>query len=129
MKGRIADCDAPPPPNSGGGPAPHYREGGRTRAEAWCAGGKVGPRLDRAGRKRGGHIGAAARRALPSSDFALPGKGEGPQGKGSGAYPIDTEGRARSALSRASANASSAEQATIRAKVRAKYPDIKVTRD
>lgn len=70
------------------------------------------------------HITAAGRRALPSSDFALPGKGTGPEGKGSGSYPIDTPGRARSALSRASANASPAEQATIRRKVSAKYPGM-----
>jgi hypothetical protein len=27
---------------------------------------------------------------LPKSDFALPGKGEGPKGAGAGSYPIDT---------------------------------------
>ena len=70
------------------------------------------------------HITAAGRRALPKSDFALPGKGTGPEGKGAGSYPIDTKGRARSALSRASANASPAEQATIRRKVHEKYPSI-----
>ncbi len=74
--------------------------------------------------KRGGHITAAGRRALPSSDFGLPGKGTGPEGKGSGSYPIDTPGRARSALSRASANASPAAEATIRRKVHARYPQI-----
>lgn len=76
------------------------------------------------GMKRGGHITAAQRRELPTSEFGLPGHGTGPEGKGSGSYPIDTPGRARSALSRASANASPAEQATIRRKVHARYPSI-----
>ena len=72
----------------------------------------------------GGHITAAQRHRLPSSEFGLPGKGSGPEGKGSGSYPIDTPGRARSALSRASANASPAEQTAIRRKVHARYPNI-----
>ena len=71
-------------------------------------------------------ISARQRQKLPSSDFALPGRGSGPGGKGPGSYPIDTKGRARSALSRASANASPAEQATIKRKVRKKYPSIAV---
>ena len=69
---------------------------------------------------------AKRRRDLPASEFALPGKGEGLGGKGSGAYPIDTPGRARSALSRGAANASPAEQATIKRKVHAKYHGIKI---
>ena len=69
-------------------------------------------------------ITAAGRRALPSSDFALPGKGSGASGKGPGSYPVDTPGRARAALSRGAANASPAELATIRRKVHAKYPGI-----
>ena len=71
-------------------------------------------------------ITARQRQKLPSADFALPGKGTGKGGKGPGSYPIDTKGRARSALSRASANASPAEQATIKRKVQAKYPGIAV---
>lgn len=71
-------------------------------------------------------ITARQRRALPSRDFALPGKGTGPQGKGPGSYPIDTPGRARNALSRGAQNASPAEDATIKRKVKAKYPSIKV---
>lgn len=63
----------------------------------------------------GHHITAAQRHRLPASEFGLPAK-EG--------YPIDTPGRARSALSRASANASPAEQAEIRRKVHARYPSI-----
>jgi hypothetical protein len=67
-----------------------------------------------AGMAHGGHITAAQRHALPAADFALPGEH----------YPIDTPGRARSALSRGPANASKPEQATIRRKVHAKYPNI-----
>lgn len=72
------------------------------------------------------HLSAKARRAMPSKEFALPGHGEGKGGKGSGAYPIDTPGRARSALSRGAANASPSELATIKRKVKAKYPGIQV---
>lgn len=60
---------------------------------------------------------AAKRKRLAAGSFGLPAKK---------AYPIDTPGRARSALSRAAANASPAEQKTIKAKVRAKYPSIAV---
>lgn len=66
------------------------------------------------------------REKLPSKDFALPGKGSGRGGKGPGSYPIDTAGRARNALSRGAQNASPAEQATIKRKVKAKYPGIAV---
>jgi hypothetical protein len=66
------------------------------------------------------------REKLPKADFALPGKGTGKGGKGPGSYPIDTKARARSALSRGSANASPAEQATIKRKVKAKFPSIAV---
>ena len=72
-------------------------------------------------------ITAAPRRALPDSKFALPGKGEGPQGKGPGSYPIDTPGRARAALSYGSRFASPAQLATIRRKVKARYPSISVS--
>lgn len=72
----------------------------------------------------GGRLTAANRRALPSSEFALPGQGEGPKGKGAGSYPINDLGHARNALARAAQHASPAEQATIRRKVHAKFPDI-----
>ena len=62
----------------------------------------------------GGHITAAERHALPASEFGLPGEH----------YPLDTKARARSALSRASANATPAQQKTIRAKVHREYPSI-----
>jgi hypothetical protein len=75
---------------------------------------------------KSGHLTAAGRRALPSKDFALPGKGEGKDGKGSGSYPIPDRGHAKAALSRAAANASPAEQAKIKAKVHAKFPGMKL---
>jgi hypothetical protein len=56
----------------------------------------------------------------PAGSYALPKGGPG----GADAYPINTPGRARSALSRASANATPAEQAKIRGAVKRKYPDI-----
>lgn len=71
-------------------------------------------------------LSAAKRRSMPASQFALPGKGEGPGGKGAGAYLIDTAARARNALSRGAQHASPSELATIRRKVKAKYPGIKV---
>ena len=68
---------------------------------------------------------AKARNKLPSSSFALPGKGEGKKGKGSGSYPIPDASHARNALARVSQHGSSAEKAAVRSKVRAKYPGIK----
>lgn len=56
----------------------------------------------------------AARKALPSSDFALPGR----------RFPIEDKGHARAALSRASQFASPSEKATIRRKVHARFPGI-----
>lgn len=67
------------------------------------------------------------RQALPSKSFALPGKGEGPKGKGAGSYPIPDESHARNALARVSQHGSSAEKATVRAKVAAKFPGIAVS--
>lgn len=66
--------------------------------------------------KRGGHITAAERHRLPASDFAGSAEKE--------SYPIDTPGRARSALSRVSQFGSESLKAKVRAKVHAKYPDI-----
>jgi hypothetical protein len=63
-------------------------------------------------------ITAARRAALPKSQFALPEKD---------GYPVDTARRARSALSRASANATPAEQSKIRAKVKREYPSMQVS--
>ena len=61
-------------------------------------------------------LNAAARRAIPSSDFALPGRH----------YPIEDSGHAKAALARGEANATPAEEATIRRKVHAKYPGMEL---
>lgn len=87
-------------------------------------GGHVSFRANSAERKDGGRLTAADRRGLPSSDFALPGHGEGPKGKGSGSYPIPDESHARNALARVSQHGSPAEQRTVRAAVHRKFPDI-----
>jgi hypothetical protein len=74
----------------------------------------------------GDRLTAAHRQKLPKSDFALPGKGEGPKGAGSGSYPIPDESHARNALARVSQHGSSAQKAEVRRKVHAKYPGIAV---
>ena len=61
---------------------------------------------------------------LPSSSFALPGKGEGKQGKGSGSYPIPDASHARNALARVAQHGSPAQKAQVRAKVHRKYPGM-----
>ena len=70
----------------------------------------------------------SARKALPRKDFALPPARSGPNKTVStvkGRYPIDTKARARNALSRGAANASPAQLATIKRRVKAAYPSIK----
>lgn len=62
----------------------------------------------------------SARKQMPSSAFALPGKRKG----GKGGYPIADKAHARNALARVSQFGSSSEKATVRAKVRAKFPGI-----
>lgn len=64
------------------------------------------------------------RTKLPKSQFALPGKGEGPQGKGAGSYPIPDRSHAANALARVSQHGSPAEKKAVRAKVHKKYPDM-----
>lgn len=66
---------------------------------------------------------AKDRQSLPKSDFALPGKGTGPKGAGSGSFPIPDRSHAANALAR-SANKSPAVKAAVRAKVHAKFPGI-----
>lgn len=63
-----------------------------------------------------GKLSSKERKALPKSDFALPG----------GRYPIPDPSHARNALARGAQHASPAEQATIRRKVEAKFPSIDV---
>ena len=67
---------------------------------------------------------AAERRALPDDDFALPGKGEGPEGKQAGSYPIPDEAHARSALSLVSQHGTPEEKKKVRAAVARKFPGI-----
>jgi hypothetical protein len=67
---------------------------------------------------------AAKRKKLPRSSFALPGKGEGPQGKGAGSYPIPDASHARNALARVSQHGSSAEKSRVRLAVKRKFPGI-----
>ena len=67
---------------------------------------------------------AAERRALPDDDFALPGKGEGPEGKQAGSYPIPDESHARSALSLVSQHGTPEEKKKVRAAVARKFPGI-----
>lgn len=76
------------------------------------------------GRTSGGRLSAGERRRLPSSDFALPGHGEGLGGKGSGSYPIPNASHARNALARVAQHGSPAEQATVRRRVHEKFPEI-----
>ena len=59
---------------------------------------------------------AADRRALPRKDFA----GQ------ANSYPIEDQSHARDALSRVAANGSLVAQATVRFKVKAKFPGIAV---
>lgn len=66
----------------------------------------------------------ARRKALPSSDFALPGHGTGPSGKGAGSYPIPDASHARNALARVAQHGSPAEQARVRSAVHRKFPAI-----
>ena len=55
-----------------------------------------------------------ARKAIPTDDFALPGR----------RYPVENRSHAANALSRVSQNGTPAEKATVRAKVRRKYPTM-----
>ena len=67
------------------------------------------------------------RQKLPSGDFALPGKGTGPEGKQGGSYPIPDESHARNALARVSQHGTAAEKAKVKAAVERKFPGIKVS--
>jgi hypothetical protein len=75
-------------------------------------------------RKSGGRLTAHERQKLPKSDFAEPGKGEGPKGAGSGSYPIPDAKHGRLALAMVSRHGSAEQKKQVRAKVHAKYPGI-----
>ena len=66
------------------------------------------------------------RQGLSKSQFALPGKGEGPEGKQGGSYPIPDESHARNALARVSQHGSEAEKRKVKSAVEKKFPDIEV---
>jgi hypothetical protein len=73
----------------------------------------------------GARLTTAERKRMPTSSFALPGKGAGPSGKGAGSYPIPDLGHARNALARVSQHGSSAEKSRVRSAVHRKFPGIK----
>jgi hypothetical protein len=64
------------------------------------------------------------RQSMPKSEFALPGKGSGPKGKGGGSYPVPDLAHARNALARVAQHGSPTEQATVRRKVHERFPTI-----
>lgn len=68
--------------------------------------------------KRSPLLTAKRRNALASSSFAIPAQK---------AYPIDTLGRARDALSRVSANGTPDEQRQVANAVAKKYPSLKAS--
>ena len=74
-------------------------------------------------------LNAAERRALPDKDFALPGKGKGPEGKQAGSYPIPDKSHARMALAMVAKHGTSEEKAKVRAAVEKKFPGIKVSEE
>ena len=63
-----------------------------------------------------------ARKQIPKSDLALPGKRSKSGGKGG--YPIEDAAHARNALARVSEFGTPAEKAEVRKKVQGKYPSI-----
>ena len=91
-------------------------------------GGGVGMgKKDHEDRSGGGRLTTGERNRLPRADFALPGKGAGPHGKGAGSYPIEDESHARNALARVSQHGTAEEKATVRRRVHAKFPGIQIS--
>lgn len=80
--------------------------------------------MKRETRAGGGRLSATDRQALPRSDFALPGKGDGPKGAGSGSYPIPDRNHGVAALSRVSQFGTQAEKARVTQAVKRKFPDL-----
>jgi hypothetical protein len=72
----------------------------------------------------GGRLTAAERHKMPSSEFALPGRGEGHGGKGVGSYPIPDASHGRNALARVAQHGSPDQQKRVRAAVHRKFPNI-----
>ena len=71
-----------------------------------------------------GKLTAADRRSLPWDEFALPGRGDGDDGKGAGSYPIPDANHARAALSRVAHNGTLEDQEIVRRKVHQRFPAI-----
>jgi hypothetical protein len=69
-------------------------------------------------------LNAAERRALPDKDFALPGKGKGPEGKQAGSYPIPDKNHARMALAMVAKHGTPEKKEKVRAAVAKKFPGI-----
>ena len=69
-------------------------------------------------------LNAAERRALPDKDFALPGKGKGPEGKQAGSYPIPDKSHARMALAMVAKHGTPEKKEKVRAAVAKKFPGI-----
>lgn len=63
-----------------------------------------------------GKLNAAARKALPTKDFAGPDR----------SYPVNDASHARNALARVAQHGSPEEKAKVRAKVKDKFPGIAV---
>jgi hypothetical protein len=135
----IPAAAAPAAPRATGAPVGAVKNGGRTNGEKWVPGLGVekedrhdksqGDATLEGNMKSGGRLTAHERQSLPKSDFALPGKGEGPKGAGSGSYPIPDESHARNALARVSQHGSSSEKSRVRAAVHRKFPDIEQSAD
>lgn len=66
------------------------------------------------------------RKSMPKSAFAVPAKKTKTNPAGKGAYPIQDEAHARNALARVSQHGTPEEKATVRRKVKARYPGINV---
>lgn len=66
-------------------------------------------------------LSAGQRNSMKSSSFALPGKGKGASGKGTGAYPINDKGHAKAALMDSKGKAAAGP---VRAAVARKYPGM-----
>jgi len=66
-----------------------------------------------------------ARKRMPKSQFALPSHKTKANPAGKGAYPIEDIAHARNALARVAQHGTPAEQAAVKRKVYAKYPQLK----
>ena len=71
------------------------------------------PKVLTGGRKMG-KLTTKARKAIPTGDFALPGR----------RYPVENASHARNALARVSQHGTPEEKAVVRRKVHAKFPKI-----